>query len=168
MELRSEDGRKEAIVAAPAWCGRDAGKHYFIKEWDAERADHWAIKALLAYNRGGADISMDVIGRGMEAIFFVGVQTFLRGQIKSEEVIPILDELLECVQIVRDRNAIDKMTGNPVVTPIASKEDIAEVKTRWFLRSEVLHLHTNFSPLELLGRLASSIMTPAPATSGNT
>lgn len=154
--------RKTEIVKAPANFGRDAGKHFLITEWAAAKADHWAIRAMLAYNRGGGDLPYEsLVGRGMEAIFFVGIQTFLRGQMRPEEVIPILDELLECVQIIRDPNARDKMTGLPIATAIVSDDDIAEIKTRYWLRSEVLKLMTGFSAAETLSRWVSAIMKGA-------
>ena len=156
--------RKTEIVKAPSDFGRDAGKLFLITEWASRRADHWAIRAMLAYNRGGGDIPVEsMLGRGMEAIFFVGIQTFLRGQIKAEEVTPILDELLECVQMIRDPDLskVDRMTGHPVATPIVRDDDIEELKTRWWLRSEVLRVHTGFSPAEVLSRWISAIMKPA-------
>ena len=152
--------RKTDIVVVPEWGKRDAGKTFLIREWPAERAEKWGIKALLAYNRGGGQIDVDAaIGAGMEGIFFLGVQTFLRGQIRAEEAIPILDELLDCVRIIRDPKARDAATGEPVATPIVSEDDVEEVQTRMWLRSEVLRLHTNFSPAAAVSTLISAIMT---------
>ncbi|MGH6878759.1 MAG: hypothetical protein ACREHV_15465, partial [Rhizomicrobium sp.] len=128
-----------------SWGGRDAGKVYLITEWPAARAEKWALKAFLAYNRGGGELPLDqVAGMGMEGIFVLGVQTFLRGQMQSTEVIPILDELLDCVQMIRDPTKRGP-DGRVIATPIASDDDIAEVKTRLWLRSEVLRVHVNFS-----------------------
>lgn len=148
--------RRREIVKAPADYGRDAGKHFEITEWDAARAESWAIRALLAFSRGGSDFPIEVVGRGMEGVFYVGIQTFLRGQVRAEEVIPILNELLECVQMIRDPKARDKDTGRPVVTPIVSDDDIGEVRTRLWLRSEVIRVHTDFSVAEILSRLISA------------
>ena len=160
-------GRKIEQVTVPAeWGARDAGKVFEITEWPAARADEWAIDAMLAYNRGGGNLDPDMlIGRGMEAIFFVGVQTFLRGQLRGDEVKPILNQLLECVKIVRDPRAIDVSTGRPAATALASPDDIEEIKTIWWLRSEVLRVHTGFSPAAVLSRWISAVMTAAPASS---
>ena len=157
--------RKVEIVQAPPSCKRDAGKCYQLTEWAAWKADHWAIKAMLAYNRGGGDLPGGdaLIGRGMEAIFFIGIQTFLRGQIRSEEAIPILDELLECVEMVRDPKVRDVKTGGHIATPISSDDDIEEIETRWWLRSEVIKLHTGFSPAEFLSRWISAVMKGSPS-----
>lgn len=153
--------RKTDIVAVPVeWGKRDAGKTFLLTEWPAETAEKWGIKAMLAYNRGGGQVAVsDAVGAGMEGIFFLGVQTFLRGQMRADEVTPILDELLDCVKIVRDPRARDAATGGPVATPIVSADDIEEVPTRMWLRSEVIRLHTGFSPGDALSKLISLIMT---------
>jgi hypothetical protein len=150
-------GRKTEIVKVPANFGRDAGKHFLLTEWSARKADHWAIRAMLAYNRGGGDMSAEaLLGRGMEAIFFV------------EEVTPILDELLECVQMIRDPAARDRATGMPVATPLVSDDDIEEIKTVWWLRSEVIRQVVGFSPLEIAERWVSRIMKPQALESTST
>lgn len=131
-----------------------------ITEWPAARAEKWAIKAILAYNRGGADMSLDtLVGRGMEAIFFMGVHSFLQGQIKAEEIVPILDELLQCVQIIRD-------PATMLPTDIISDDDIEEIRTRIWLRGEVLTLHLGFSVSAAFSALISSIMK-SPETSSS-
>jgi hypothetical protein len=146
--------RKRKVVRVPDWGKRDVGKIFLLTEWSAERAEHWAWRALIAYNRGGGQIPPEVLDRGMEAIFWVGINTFLRGQMQASEVIPIMDELLECVQIIRDETKRDVATRQPVAHPLLP-DDIAEVKTRLWLRSEVLRLHTDFSPGDFLSNLIS-------------
>jgi|SRR5579859_4281031 len=154
--------RKREVVEVPEWGKRDKGKSFLITEWPAATAERWGIKALLAYNRGGGNIDPDAaIGAGMEGIFFLGVQAFLRGKMEAEETIPILDELLDCVKIVRDPKARNAETGDPVATPIVSDDDIQEVQTRMWLRSEVVRVHTGFSPAAAVSNLISLIMTPA-------
>lgn len=150
--------RKTIIVKASF--GRDEGKHFFIREWSAERAEKWAMRAIIAYNRGGGQIPIDAIEGGMEAIFWLGINTFLRGNMKAEEVIPVLDELLEDVQMVRDPKT-RAPDGGPILTPISSPDDIEEVKTRLWLRSEVIKLHTGFSVAEVAQRLISAMMVPS-------
>jgi hypothetical protein len=157
--------RKHEVVKVPdaGWSKRDAGKLFLITEWPAAKAEHWAIRALIAYNRGGGQIPMDMIGGGMQAIFLLGINTFLRGQMQADEVIPILDELLECVKIIRDPKARGA-DGNLIATDIVSDDDIMEVPTRLWLRSEVIRLHTHFSPFELLSSLISAVMKPLETT----
>lgn len=149
--------RKKEIVKVPADYGRDAGKVFVITEWPAARAEDWALRALISYNRGGGQIPIEAIQGGMESIFWMGVNTFLRGQMQADEVIPILNQLFECITIVRDPNA-KAVDGSGVVTHPVMDTDIAEIKTRLWLRSEVLRVHTNFSVSDLLSRLISGMM----------
>lgn len=162
--------RKIEVVRAAADKGRDAGKNFQIREWDAETADRWASRVVLALTRGSKPIAFPVealLGRGMEAIFVIGLQTILSASVATEEVVPLLEELLQCVRIVRDPAARDRTTGEHVATDIVSPDDIEEVRTRWWLRSEVLRVHTGFSAADMFGTLLSSIMLKAPP-SGNT
>lgn len=152
--------RKKEIVKVPPGFGRDTGKTFLITEWAAETAEKWAFRSILAYNRGGGEIPIgQMAGEGMEAIAILGVNTFLRGQMQAEEVIPILDQLLECVSVIRDPKARDASSGDVVATSIVSPDDIEEVKTRLWLRSEVLRVHTGFSMAASLSNLISAIMT---------
>lgn len=151
-------GFKYAYVKAPANLKRDANKTFLISEWTAERAETWGLRALFAYNRGGGEVPVaDIMGRGMEGIFWLGINTFVRGQMKAEEVQPILNELLECVKIVRDPNRNEVGTGKPIAHALMA-EDIFEIQTRYWLRSEVLELHTGFSVLAFLSKLISGVM----------
>lgn len=157
--LEQQSYPRREIVQVPAHFKRhgsgpapslDAGKHFLITEWPAAVAEKWAVRALLAYNRGGGDVNIErALGLGMEAVFWVGIQTFLRGQMKAEEVIPILDQLLECVKIIRDPGAVDRETGLPFAQDLiltgGYEDDLKEIQTRLWLRSEVLRVHTNFS-----------------------
>jgi hypothetical protein len=127
-----------------------------ITEWPAARADNWVTRVGFAFNRGGGSIPMDLRSVGWEGIAVLGINTFLRGSIRSEEMIPLFDELLECVQIIRD-------PANPnVASPLVSDDDIEEVATRWWLRSEVVRVHINFSPLATLSALLKSALAPPP------
>lgn len=160
--------RKTMAVKVPdaQWAGRDKGRHFLITEWPAAKSEHWAIRMLLAYNRGGGQIPMDAVGGGMQLIFMLGINTFLRGQMQADEVIPILDELLECVKVIRDPK-VRGPDGAVVATDLVSDDDIEEPLTRSWLRSEVVRLHTNFSPFDMISRLITAVMMvdlkpPAP------
>lgn len=147
--------RKSVIVKASH--GRDAGKHFFIKEWSAEHAEEWATRAIIAYNRGGGQVPIEAISGGMEAIFLLGVNTFLRGNMKADEVIPILNELLTDIKMVRDPKT-RASDGSPILSDIVSADDIEEIQTRLWLRSEVIKLHTGFSVAEIIQKWISAIM----------
>src|SRR5277367_9574 len=97
--------RKTATVSVPEFDGthnRDQSKVFLLTEWPAAQAEKWGIKMMLAYNRSGGSIPLDVRGMGMEGVAILGINTFLRGNIDSAEVIPLLDDLLGCVQVIRD------------------------------------------------------------------
>ncbi len=154
--------RKKELVIVPKFEGtdnRDIGKTFQLNEWDAETGEKWAIAMVLAFNRSAGEIPMDLRGIGWEGIAILSINTFLRGNIQAEEIIPLLDKLLDCVKIVRDPKHPD------IATEIVSADDIEEVATRLWLRSEVLRLHTNFSPIAVLSALISAIMTKRPDSS---
>lgn len=160
-------GRKTVTVRVPRFEGtdnRDLDKSFFLTEWPASTSEKWAMRMLLAFNRSAGEIPLNLAGIGMEGIAILGINTFLRGAIQAAEIIPLLDELLECVKIVRDPDTPDKATGEPVVHAIIPDIDIEEVATRLWLRSEVLRLHTNFSPADALSKLLTSIQTPTKTT----
>lgn len=139
--------------------GRDKDKIYQITEWPASRAEEWGVKALLSYNRGGVELPgmEEMIGAGMEGVARIGIQSFLRGKMEAKEVQPILNELLDCVKIVRDP-AKRTPQGDVIVADLIQDVDIMEVPTRMWLRSEVLFLHTGFSVGDALSALISAMM----------
>jgi hypothetical protein len=72
--------------------------------------------------------------------------------------------MFTCVKMIRDPKSKDKMTGEPIASDIVSDDDIEDVQTRAWLRSEVLRVHTGFSPADALLSLIQSIKdrTPSP------
>ncbi len=162
--------RKEKVVKAPDYCGRDhlAGKIYLLKEWPAARAEKWAIRAALAYNRNGTvQIPMSWAGIGWEGLAVLGINAFLGGGMNADEVIPILDELLECVTIIRDPKARDAQ-HKVIATPLVSDDDIEEIITRGWLRSEVFELHSNFSIAGALSKWFSTVQRRPESSTSNT
>lgn len=156
--------RESKIVVVPSFPGtrdRDLGRQFLITEWSAAKADHWGMRMLLAANRGGGSIPMDVRGIGMEGIAILGINTFLRGNIESEELIPLWDELLQCAQIIRDPK------GAPDAASALLEDDIQEVATRHWLRAEVLSLHLNFSVTDAVLKLVRSIFSKPPPDSSS-
>ena len=134
--------------------GRDNGKVFFITEMPSTKAEKWAIKAFLAMAKGGVELPEGIEHSGFSGIAKVGLQLLL--QIPYELAEPLLDEMLECVQI--RPNPKDPSIVRPLM-----EEDIEEVKTRFVLRKEVFALHTGFfqtaSPLtsELAQGIASGV-----------
>jgi hypothetical protein len=91
-----------------------------------------------------------------------------RGRRRLVKLEPLLDELLECVKIVRNPKANDRATGQPHATPLVGDDDIEEVKTIIWLRSEVLRVHSNFSLADGLLTLVSAITKPSEENSPTT
>ena len=147
--------RQTIDVRVPEFPGtrnRDLGKTFRITEWPAAAAEKWGMRMMLAANSGAGQLPLSIGGIGMEGIAIIGINTFLRGNILPDTLIPLLDELLECVKIVRD-------PARPtIVSDLVSEDDIEEVATRMWLRGEVLTLHLNFSVSAALSALYRKIM----------
>jgi hypothetical protein len=154
--------RKTKYVTVPELphCdNRDLNKTFLITEWPAARADRWVSRLAFVAMKGGGSLPLDLRGIGWEGVAIIGINTMLRGSIDPDIMIPIGDELLECVQIVPDpkqpssARAINELAG-----------DIEEVQTRWWLRDQVVSVHVNFSFLDVLSSLVSSILAWHPPT----
>lgn len=154
--------RESVVVRVPSFPGtrnRDKDKIFRLTEWPAARAENWGARMLMAANRGGGEIPLDLAGIGMEGVAILGINTFLRGNVDQAIVLPLLDELLQCVTFVRDPKHPE------IATPITSDDDIEEVATRVWLRGEVLSLHLGFSVGAALSALYRKIMIPSPPPS---
>lgn len=126
--------------------GRDKGKKFYLTEMSAVRAEKWATRALIALLNSGIQLSDDEASAGMAGLAQVaarGAFKFSGGGISFADFEPLLDEMLECVQI-----------AEPKITRTLTEDDIEEVTTLLFLRSEVLQLHTGFSLAERLSKYA--------------
>lgn len=154
MARKTKDIRIPATSGPDSPPSRDAGKTFRITEMPAAQAEKWAIRALMAVSSSGLDIPPDVIRLGMGALVAVGFKGLLT--MRFEEAEPLLDEMLDCVEIVPDAK-------NPLLTRPVDDEDIEDVRTRLLLRSEVWELHTGFSPAAFLSRLGKAA-SPTPDT----
>jgi hypothetical protein len=148
--------RTVVVPKFPACENRDEGRTYFIEEWPAAKADNWMQRLAFTFNKGGGSLPMDLAGMGWEGIAVVGLNTFLRGSVEPSIMIPLGDELLECVKVIRDMRHPD------VASALTLDDDIEEVATRWWLRDQVVSVHTNFSFLDALSILVSTIMSKTP------
>jgi hypothetical protein len=152
--------RKTKIVEVPEFpkCdNRDQGKLFLITEWNAVDADRWIQRVAYAILNTGGSLPMDLRGAGWEGIAIMGINAVFRGNIDPDIMIPLCEQLLECVQIIPDKKFPEK-SARPAVAP----NDIEEVLTRYWLRDQVVSVHTNFSMADALSRLASQIMEKAP------
>lgn len=114
--------------------GRDKGRVFLITEMSAAHADHWAMRALIALANGGVDLGGLSPQQGMMGM--AGVALDALGRLKADDAIPLLNELLDCVQIIPEG-------GRP--RPLNMDfNDVEDFTTLWRLRKEVFALHTDF------------------------
>lgn len=116
--------------------GRDKGKHFLITEMPASQAEKWAARAIFALGRSGVEVPPDMMGAGMGLIAVFGIQAI--AQLRYEDAEPLMDEMFGCIQVLPDSKKPE------IVRPLI-EDDIEEVATRAWLRSEVIELHTGFS-----------------------
>lgn len=145
--------RKVETVVVPAF-GRDDGKIFQINEMSAARAEKWAWRMFIALKGTTGEVPPEVMQLGMVGVAIRGLNAFLQADVKYELLEPLLDEMLTCVTIVRDRK------NHPDVADTLREFDIEEVQTLAWLRSEVLRVHTGFSVAETLSQLVSAVMNP--------
>ena len=123
--------------------GRDKGKSFVITEMPAAQADNWAMRCLLALAGGGVEV--EDAQSGMLGMARVALSAL--GRIPPEVSLPLLDELLGCVQTVLtdgSRRPLD-----------VSLNDVEDFTTLFRLRKEVFQLHIDFL-LPALGLTSAS------------
>lgn len=126
--------RKEMTIVIEK--GRDKDKVFFITEFSAARAEDWAIRAFMGMARSGAEIPADVKDAGVIGVMLMGMKAL--GSMAYIDAKPLLDEMLECIQIIPDARV--KAVKRSLI-----EEDIEEVTTLLQLRKGVFELHSNFS-----------------------
>lgn len=114
---------------------RDCGKSFLLTEWPADKAERWALRALFAVGSVVQDVPDDIKSLGMSGVAAIGFKA-LQG-IPPEVGVPLLDELMECVQYVSDAGPLPLLTG--------TNSQIEDVRTRMLLKMKVFELHTGFS-----------------------
>lgn len=160
--------RKQSIVTFTGE-DRDKGKVFVVTEMAARVAEKWALRFLLALQRGGIDVPPELAHLG-----FVGVASAIGskmiGGLAPDEVEPLLEELMKCVQVMPN-------PGNPTLTRALvdsgiEGDDIEEVLTRVKLKLEVVALHVGFSSRDELmtwisqrAALVSPITPTSPGSS---
>ena len=120
---------KEVVIKT----GRDADKRFLVTEMPLLKADKWAQRALFALASGGVDAgTLDLSGGMLEMAKFAFAAI---GNIDPQVGGDLLDELLECVQIIPSG-------GNPRDFDVET--EIQDLKTLYLLRKEALFLHIDF------------------------
>lgn len=138
-------GRRSIELTIPADTpdNRDAGKTYVLTEMPASQAEDWAVRALSAAVKGGAELPADPMSMGLLGLSFMGISGILNSP--HELVKPLLAEMMECVTIKPSGNIMRKLV----------EDDTEEVSTRLLLRDKLLELHVGFSPAAILSRAAA-------------
>ena len=122
--------RKETTFVAET--GRDLGKQFLITEMSASQAENWAFQVILAVGNAGIEIPEGLASQGMSGLMAIGYMNLLK--IPFDAAKPLLDEMMNCVQIIPSANIKRKLV----------EEDIEEVATRLQLRKSVWNLHMDF------------------------
>lgn len=126
--------RKETTFIATS--KRDKGKKFRIQEMDAYRAEDWAMRALMAAIKSGADVGKIDEGAGMAGIAAIAAKSL--GVIDVTIARELRDELMACVQYV------GASPGGQEVLRAVTADDIEDVTTLLALRKAVLLLHIDF------------------------
>lgn len=113
--------------------GRDEGMTYLITEMPISKADNWAMRALFAIANGGVDLEGVNPNMGMLGMANVAIKA-LAG-IDPKVGIPLLDELLECVQVVPSGGSARSLLLD---------SDVKDLTTMFTLRKEALAIHLDF------------------------
>lgn len=142
------NGLKIEDVVVPKWGGRDESKKFRITEMSAYRAEKWAFRMFLAMKGTGGRIPEGAEKLGMVGVAIAGLNAFLAAPVSFAEIEPLLDEMLTCVQMIRDHK-------HPDIPTDLRDGDILDVRTLGWLRSEVLRVHTGFSAADAFSKLIS-------------
>lgn len=133
---------------------RDEGKLYVIEELAARPARYWAVKAFSALLNAGVKVPDEIAQAGMAGLSIVFQNPLLLfnsiSNVQSDAVNALLDELLTCVKIVRDKRHPE------MAFDMVAEDDIEEVTTQFTLAREVFKLHINFSKAAIPSSLTQS------------
>lgn len=116
---------------------RDVGKLFLITEKPAVQAELWAHRALGALAMADSDIPEEIRKGGIAGLAAVGFDKLVNINLDYYQM--LMDEMMECVEIISDP------LENPDKTRPLKPDDIEEVATLMALRSEVFSLHAGFS-----------------------
>lgn len=136
---------------------RDAGKVFLLTEMPASEGERWGIRALLALGRAGIEIPDGLANAGMAGVHEMGGLR-LGGALHAEDVEPLMDDMMACIQRVPD-------PAKPDIVRALVESDIEEVGTRLRLRGEVMNLHLGFSIAGVLSTLGASVKSRMGASS---
>lgn len=129
--------RKEKIVRVDGGPdNRDRGKHFKIIEMSAWDLEEWGRDAMILLAKAGVDIGTVSPEEGFVGILRAGVQNLFK--LDGSMLAPLMDRMMLCVRYISDPK-------NPDFVQPLKREDVEELSTILFLRTEVMKLHQNFS-----------------------
>ncbi len=123
--------RKTKTVIIEFAC-RDKGKKFKLTEMSAFKAEKWASRIFEALSKIKIEIPDEVKGASMAALATVGLRVL--NSINFIDSEPLLDEMLSCVQFIPENEGPRDLL----------EDDINDMITLTYLRSELFNLHTGF------------------------
>jgi hypothetical protein len=145
--------RKKQIVTIGDWGGRDTGKVFVVHEQNVLTVERWTGQAIAVLKGTKGEITPEMARFGYAGAALGFLNACLAADVDMAKAQPVLDEMRVAIEIVRDPKNHPEVTS-PVRWEL---DDVEELKTLEWLRSEVVNVNLGFSPAELLSRAASAI-----------
>lgn len=143
--------KTRTVVIPPATEGketRDAGKVFILTEMPAMQAEKWGLRALMALGSSGITVPQELADAGIIGVALLGYQVFMGA--KFDEVEPLMDEMMQCVQYRAGENVLMPFSQFGIST-------IEEPSTMLVLREQLMELHTGFTLAEVAQRLKAAV-----------
>ena len=132
----------------------DRGKSFLITRLPADQTEWWGLRAMNILLASGIEVPDEVAAQGIVGVIgMFGVSLAGFKGLDMDKVKPLLDEMMTCVQFMPNPD-------NPGILLAGKARDsqILETGTRFWLRKEVIELHTGFS---FGGKQSTSASSPA-------
>jgi hypothetical protein len=134
---------------------RDKGKHFMLTEMSALEASRWAWRMALAVKGTTAQVPPEFVNMGYVGVAIRGINAFLAADVDPNRLLPLLDEMLNCVTRIHDPiNAPD------IHVPLILEGEMADIQdmvTLEWLRAEVLSMHVGFSVTAAISDLITAV-----------
>jgi hypothetical protein len=140
---RKDGDRKTALITIDA-DNRDRGKRFFIKEMPASQAERWALKVVAYLARRGVQVPVGAELAGMASLPSFSPLAMM-SWIDDDMLI---GEIMSCIQAWPE--------GSPIARRLV-ENDIEEILTRVYLKTEVIALHVGFSMAVVAWTLSPSL-----------
>lgn len=144
--------RYTKLVTITAAC-RDKGKQFLVTELPADQGMRLVGRILLAFSRGGIEVSEEVFANGwaglaamMPYLLVAGLKSLTKAQ--WIEIEPLVDEMLTCIQFQPPGSNGDERLLQPIFS--GANSQIEEIPTYFSMLKEVAQLHAGFSMADVL------------------